>query len=461
MDDKGEGLEAKSNMSAEDSANSSDVLYGETESIASKSSPIFKLNVDCFEELFEWLSFSDLLAFRLVCKRFKQIIDYHIKTEFPRKLLGSAKSLAKNGPYYFEKLDTSNYPHLVTRLAIQRSLCRNFYSNDAYRTLTRGRRYLSQIESLEITLRIHQYDHSLQVVHEFLSKWCTNLEFLTIKWCNYGDELLRYPYTKLKYLHVEDLNCFNMDPSSIPIYYFRLGNFFKQNASIQLFSTDSRSFLSLNGIFLDTTIRFKILSLMRVCDSEDTARLCDFINKLYEQGFYKRLKLELTRQKIETVNLIASLPGLTTLYLKQKIATLPQILGLKELYVDYAESHDLQTLAKNQVNVERVCLFDASSNEVLTFIRDAPNVKEIRVRTLRSGIHFKNDVINLSAFDRERKFSANAHPITLYLPEKVVLATKWAMNTTKMGSITLKRGSAMRSLYKEDYEFRQYSEYKW
>lgn len=41
------------------------------------------LNVDCLEELFEWLSVADLLHLRQTCKRFKKIVDYYIKTNYP------------------------------------------------------------------------------------------------------------------------------------------------------------------------------------------------------------------------------------------------------------------------------------------------------------------------------------------------------------------------------------------
>lgn len=41
-------------------------------------SPMLKLNADCFEELFEWLSVADLLTLRRTCKRLQQMVDYFI-----------------------------------------------------------------------------------------------------------------------------------------------------------------------------------------------------------------------------------------------------------------------------------------------------------------------------------------------------------------------------------------------
>lgn len=47
---------------------------------------IFKLNVDCFEHLFEWFSLSDLLVLRRTCKRIQKVVDYYIKLTYPHLL---------------------------------------------------------------------------------------------------------------------------------------------------------------------------------------------------------------------------------------------------------------------------------------------------------------------------------------------------------------------------------------
>lgn len=39
---------------------------------------MFKLNVDCFEHLFEWLSLEELLTFRCTCNRMKLVVDFDL-----------------------------------------------------------------------------------------------------------------------------------------------------------------------------------------------------------------------------------------------------------------------------------------------------------------------------------------------------------------------------------------------
>lgn len=45
---------------------------------------ILELKVDCCEELFEWLTLSDLKSLRQTCKRLKKIVDYYIQSIYPK-----------------------------------------------------------------------------------------------------------------------------------------------------------------------------------------------------------------------------------------------------------------------------------------------------------------------------------------------------------------------------------------
>ena len=47
------------------------------------SSGIFKMDIDCFEELFEFLSMVDLLNLRTICKRFKKLVSFYIRNNCP------------------------------------------------------------------------------------------------------------------------------------------------------------------------------------------------------------------------------------------------------------------------------------------------------------------------------------------------------------------------------------------
>lgn len=48
------------------------------------SSTIVDLDIDCLEELFEWLSLCDLRALRATCKRMKIAVNYYVRLTYPK-----------------------------------------------------------------------------------------------------------------------------------------------------------------------------------------------------------------------------------------------------------------------------------------------------------------------------------------------------------------------------------------
>lgn len=62
-------------MSGESS--SSDII-----AIEKSQAEIFKLKMDHFEEIFEWLSAKDLAELSQTCKRMQHVVGYYIKTNY-------------------------------------------------------------------------------------------------------------------------------------------------------------------------------------------------------------------------------------------------------------------------------------------------------------------------------------------------------------------------------------------
>lgn len=123
---------------------------------------------------------------------------------------------------------------------------------------------------------------------------------------------------------------------------------------------------------------------------------------------------------------------------------------------------DKEAVAKNLVNLERIHFSYAYFGDIVPFIKHATKLKEIIIDScdiekyfaetpeLREEINFKptkNEafsegqplIINLSVLNRERAKLPNAEKITLYVDEKVYLATKRARRETDLKFISLKR----------------------
>ena len=88
MSDEGEQVAKKARLDMESSVAGPSQIQHSAAAADPLTSPILKLDVDCFEELFEWLSLADLRALRQTCKRLKLVVEYFIKTNYPAVKIG-------------------------------------------------------------------------------------------------------------------------------------------------------------------------------------------------------------------------------------------------------------------------------------------------------------------------------------------------------------------------------------
>lgn len=125
---------------------------------------------------------------------------------------------------------------------------------------------------------------------------------------------------------------------------------------------------------------------------------------------------------------------------------------LNELCFDYGhEEIDFNSNAKNLINVERIYFRNTQVENIISFIRYAPKVKEIQVDNLQEGTHFQNGIIDLKALDKERSELPGVCKITIYVSEKVFLSTKRALMKSELGLVTIKRAEAVEWKHVFDY----------
>lgn len=427
---------------------------------------IFKLDVDCFEELFEWLSLGNLrFSLRQTCKRMQEIVDYYIQLNYPRG---------------YEKFDVLNdNEHL-----------KNFCKLDKYIKFSRGSEYspenikhiLRNAEMIEISSeRFYSSTNKLDFYKDFL-RYCCNLKCLFINRFNepshYDDFLIGYEndwlhrkYPKLEHLMLIDFE-YDLDEhwNSVSIDVYKdVRIFFKQNPNIQQISTTISFLRNLfrDDLMEESNVQFEQLTIhisfnilyydgsggIDINGHEETKTICDFLKKLYQKGFYKRLHVytfDLCESK--GLELITNLPALEKLHFESYVyhittATMEVLLAqsssLKELSVQYGFDHT--KLAQNLNNVERIHLCSRYFDNFLAFIRHSPKVKEIIASSLESGIYLKNNVIDLTALNNERKALAGARKITIYVAENIYLGTKWASKEITFNLVELKRVDGLKS----------------
>lgn len=197
----------------------------------------------------------------------------------------------------------------------------------------------------------------------------------------------------------------------------------------------------------------------------------ELLIELHELGIYQRLKLYSFYSHIEKefdeLNLLPALiklhfygHGLEQMYTKR--FTLSSFENLEEISVLTSYNlDDIEAIADNLENLERIRFEKAVFDDIVTFIKRARKLTKIRVTKF---VRFPSDVqrvdkvvsypknkfisdtdfeeqaiINLSLLNSERAKVLNAKMVTLYVNENVYLATKWAMDRTHFDSVQLRR----------------------
>lgn len=389
---------------------------------------ILELNVDCCEELFEWLTLSDLKALRQTCKRLKTIVDHHIKSQYP-KGFGTFHVFKYNDSKYLHSCNlsfdhVSKHFHLTPRTSSE--LIEDIKPN------------LSGIDIVSIGARETKVDLFKNVL-----PLCTNMTHLQI---NYGGDEWLHHLPSLQHLSIS-----NHGP--YPLQSITLQSFFQLNLNIRRFSTQAdilirnKNWMKVSNIHLDELD-------IQCFEEENMTRVCRLLNILFERGFYKRLSLFLWYEEQGSFDSIESLKGLEILYFYDGCeldfvnTPMPQVKELRMNGFITTKYDVFNTLVDSFMNIERLNFTLISLDIILPFIHRSTKLKMIKIEFLEEmvkvnrkddGNYFEKGIIDLPALNRERMKCAGASKIAIYVEEGVYLKTKEAFMRTSFSLIELKR----------------------
>ncbi|XP_031637108.1 uncharacterized protein LOC116349702 [Contarinia nasturtii] len=374
------------------------------------------LNMDCSEELFDWLSVADLLSLRRTCKRLKQTVDYYIQTNYP--------SLLSNRLIYgtfkiFQSID-ANFPSIVKVISL---------SN----ITTYGLQYKKINESLlkvpNISINGRRGEFNVRPLFD------SSNNAPQIDWCNQ-----KYP----------ELECVKLEEN--PIHSLtQLVTLFQLNQNIQTFEANDKFIKTFGRHLFDADIKFNRLVLHltnreeRIC-----VKLFRNLKELHDRGFYRQLHLFCNTLEHVDANTLTTL-GITKLSLKLLNTNLPPLPHLEEFFSycygeNYLESikdvvkriHFSSNFPSNFfTNFEQI-LMNIPPNTMYKseyFVRNFPKLKHLKIPN-----GFK--CIDLPALNRERATLRGACKITIYVHEETFLSTKWTFGNTNYKWIELKRYQA-------------------
>ncbi|XP_031633874.1 uncharacterized protein LOC116347437 [Contarinia nasturtii] len=241
-----------------------------------------------------------------------------------------------------------------------------------------------------------------------------------------------------------------------------LCTFFERNPNVRHFSCNFLTLSYNKDALLNCKVKLDTFELIDksfwVCECDEKEIAWDLLSRLHTHGFYKRLhintsviayrgissNLQCKPSALNHNNPISEMPFLQQLALNsmnENVAPLLTYLNeyaeTSDAYYTYADENETLNLDR-LMNVERLHLF-RKSLDILRIIQQLKNLRKIKILGFRSA-----EILELNVLNREREKLADARKVTIYVPDAVYLATKWATKngTTNLNLIEMKRANS-------------------
>lgn len=409
-----------------------------------ESSPaIFKLNANCNEHLFGFLSLHDLHSLNQTCKQMHQLTGLYFQENFKSYKLHCQNQTicGLNGftPFirsirFYGNNSDDDYTFIATSCDSLRKISfRNVELTETKINNIKVR--LNQIETMIFSKSLLPID-----LYENLLKFCPNLKIVCFDGIeSNGNEWMCHKYPKL-----EQLTIYNQPDGNLGRNFRK---FLQKNGHLQSFKTDHPILLKNSDALIESGIKLDILNVRysKAEQPKDFDKTCTLLNQLYDNGFYKRLEFIVSSPpnviSQDQIDQIGALVGLEKIFGHfDGNIILPKIFGLKELCIHnkhLMNMMNIEALIDAFPNLSHVYLEAATEAQLIPFLRRLPALKELYNKAHKFQV-------NLSKLNEEREKLTGAGKVTLYLEEEVYLETKQTTKTAfgNRNSIKIKRIAA-------------------
>lgn len=398
---------------------------------------IHRLNYDCFEQIFKWLSLKDLLYIRLTCKQLNEHSVIYIRAKYPEFTLGYGNATIFNG-LQLKKLKHRE-PHFAK--SIKKITFSGFELSKKH--IKRSKSMLRQIEVLEL-----ENAKTNDEFYKTFFRFFPNVKHLIIKGITSNSIIgtdnswLQQKYPNLDSVCFHNAEIFRRnDGESVK----ELAQFFQLNPNVHTFSTTYHYFNKNWMWLLDGKASIDLLKIKLPLDfCLVRSPFCNALMKLHAKGVYKRLYLYGYTHKNEAdLDRIGLIPAIETLYFDGAHTDIDipfRMTDLKELRFSFGGNIKYLDLSSSSLmNVERVFIEFTQIIYILPIIRHLVNVKVLYVDHLWRGTYFENGIVNVVALNEERAQLEGACKLTIYVKENIYLAAKWTLLPTKCSLIELGR----------------------
>lgn len=428
----------------------------DTRPVIEHQSAIFKLNIGCFFDIFDWLSLKDLIAIASTCKRLQEIAGKFYQINYQAK---SAR--CENDGLYISRIPANIFSEYIRKISISgdRLAAYRYIGLNCGDSIKQIRVYGSlthssfqQISGILNGVEALEFNDCI-ITDEFYEnylKLCPNLKSLSVSRSSKSrdsgtvvgttNNWLCQSYPTIEHFELSELHDLELNELKV---------FFGKNPNIRTFSTDAKSLWINRDVLKQTNVKFDTFAI-NICLSKivDTnyrlIKLKDSIYQLlielYERGFYERLHLYVYFVEQPDIDLLLSLNAIEMLNGDVVRVDRP-LYNVKASCVCYPdEILNINCLPNNLLNLERIYFFEITFDRILPLIYGLAKLKVIKISQLKDKDQFGK--INLMALNERRKQLKGAYKVRIYVREDVFLATKWTVNAVDFDFIELKRFEA-------------------
>lgn len=312
--------------------------------IIEQTGNIFKLDIDCFEESFDYLPFEDLLNVGKTCKRLQQVAGYC----FQQNYLGRTFSISReaidkfiefiNGIGHIKFVNLKHFIPFVQKIKVSTVDAKYFVKEQSkfHRlkeiNITHGAYNDTKMYDLITTKTLGKLE-VLKMVHCYLDNTfhetidqCTKLKRLEIDVCSTVYDWLDRKISTLEHFKIVPRN---RSMEDIPM-------FLELNPNIRKFATTVELLRENRDKFMSSNVKLNDLAICTHAFVDDS--LCNLLNALHERGFYKKLQLyTIEIQEQGQINQLVTIKGLVKLFVgddcKDAPFKLSSLKNLEELYL--------------------------------------------------------------------------------------------------------------------------------
>lgn len=398
-----------------------------------KRCEIFKLDVDCCEEIFEWLSIKDLYSFGQTCKRMNRIAGMYFYQNYP-----GLKVKSGFGKIYCDSTRLDGFSEFIENITLIcdashaqqlkyiESNCKSLkaiefivYDSFISNRLSLIRKVLAKIESIIIVENCP---------NENILDFCPNLKKFKCCWKN-ADSLLKLnKCPKLEHINLEEMYGTTLNVQAI----------FHQIPNVRNVQMRWHSFLNNKIGWLGVNLTVENLTIDLEGIAKEDESFFDLLTELYGLGLYKRLHLTCVGLNVNAINQhlidkIVSVRAVETLEICEVEGDVvwPVMESITKIYLHNHDQFDLTTFPAKVPNLQRLNIFNQYSfahsvDVIFRFVRSSKQLSKILWHDTSSEFF-----LDLSALNKERKKLAGACKLIIYVRNQTFLATKFAYGMSR------------------------------